>query len=199
MDPTPSPRGRGVPELRALAHPLRLRLLSLLTGTAMSAAEAARAMGETQANVSYHLRRLRAAGLVDLVEEVPIRGGLARRYRHDPDSTDRPAPPGGPAHGAASREDHRLLVSAVAEELRRRSTRRRLDAPGAFTDAELWIDPQVWRDVLERAHQLGTDLHTAARAPHTPGAVPVNATLLLFEMEPGDGGSTARDTSGGGQ
>ncbi|WP_268815939.1 helix-turn-helix domain-containing protein [Amycolatopsis alkalitolerans] len=38
-----------------LAHPLRLRLLSLLTGASLSAAEAARELGETQANVSYHL------------------------------------------------------------------------------------------------------------------------------------------------
>lgn len=40
--------------LRALAHPLRLRLLSLLTGAAMSAAQVAREVGGTHANASYH-------------------------------------------------------------------------------------------------------------------------------------------------
>lgn len=49
-------------ELRALAHPLRLRILSLLTGQAMSAAEVARALGCTQANASYHLRLLASVG-----------------------------------------------------------------------------------------------------------------------------------------
>ena len=57
----------GVP-LRAFSHPLRLRLLSLLTGTAMSAAEVSRELGTTQANASYHLRRLEAAGLLRVVE-----------------------------------------------------------------------------------------------------------------------------------
>nr|WP_244162473.1 helix-turn-helix domain-containing protein [Amycolatopsis regifaucium] len=75
--------------LRVLAHPVRLRILSLLTGAAMSAAEAARELGETQANVSYHLRRLHEAGLLDVAEEVRIRGGLAKRYRHDPESGTR--------------------------------------------------------------------------------------------------------------
>lgn len=71
--------------LRVLAHPLRLRLLSLLTGTARSASEAARELGDSQANISYHLRRLEAAGLVVVAEEVMIRGGRSKRYRHEAD------------------------------------------------------------------------------------------------------------------
>lgn len=55
-------------ELRALAHPLRLRILSLLTGQAMSAAEVARALGCTQANASYHLRLLASVGKVAVAD-----------------------------------------------------------------------------------------------------------------------------------
>ena len=44
--------------LRAMAHPLRLRMLSLLTGAELSAAEVARELGITHANASYHLRVL---------------------------------------------------------------------------------------------------------------------------------------------
>ncbi|TDD23761.1 ArsR family transcriptional regulator, partial [Kribbella turkmenica] len=54
----------GVKELRATAHPVRLRMLSLLTGTAMSAAEVARELGLTHANASYHLRILLESGTV---------------------------------------------------------------------------------------------------------------------------------------
>lgn len=57
-------------ELRALAHPLRLRILSLLTGQAMSAAEVARALGCTQANASYHLRLLASIGKVVVAESL---------------------------------------------------------------------------------------------------------------------------------
>ena len=70
-------------ELRATAHPIRLRLLSLLTGAAMSAAEAGRELGYSQAAASYHLRVLERAGLVRVVETVRLRGGEAKRYRHE--------------------------------------------------------------------------------------------------------------------
>ena len=64
--------------MRALAHPVRLQLLSLLTGSPMCAAEAGRWLQMSQANVSYHLRMLERAGLVEVAEEVSIRGGRAR-------------------------------------------------------------------------------------------------------------------------
>ena len=70
-----------VTALRATAHPLRLQILSLLTGTSMSAAELARELGTTQANASYHLRVLADAAHVVPADEVKIRGGVAKRYR----------------------------------------------------------------------------------------------------------------------
>ncbi|HYG92184.1 MAG TPA: helix-turn-helix domain-containing protein, partial [Nocardioides sp.] len=71
-----------IASLRAAAHPLRLRMLSLLTGSAMSAAEVARELDITHANASYHLRVLRDAGEVVVDGEERIRGGMAKRYRH---------------------------------------------------------------------------------------------------------------------
>ena len=160
--------------LRVFAHPLRLRILSLLTGTAMSAAEAARELGDTQANVSYHLRRLHEAGLLDIAEEVQIRGGRAKRYRHDPASGAR----------LTSREpgETGLFVTAVAEELKRRAEFRAPDRKSSLTDAELWVDPQLWAKALEQAHELSRLLHDAALAPRTPGTVRVSASLALFEL-----------------
>ncbi len=52
--------------LRALAHPLRLDLLEVLTTTtAATAAECARRLGSTQASCSYHLRQLAKYGFVE--------------------------------------------------------------------------------------------------------------------------------------
>ncbi|MFF7634294.1 ArsR/SmtB family transcription factor [Kitasatospora sp. NPDC008050] len=165
--------------LRALAHPLRLRLLSLLTGQPMSAAEAARELGETQANVSYHLRRLHAAGLLEPAGEVLVRGGRAKRYRHDPDS--------GTTVDATTGDEFQLLTAALADELRRRSRSRVAGAPGALTDAELWVAPEVWRRAAQLADELGSLLHEAARPPHAPGTVRVGATMVLFQMAAGGG------------
>jgi DNA-binding transcriptional ArsR family regulator len=161
-------------DLRALAHPLRLRILSLLTGAAMSASEVARELGETQANVSYHLRRLHAAGLVDVAEEVRIRGGRAKRYRHDPGS--------GPRLTEREPAEEQLLVTALADEPRRRSEHRVADRPSTLTDAEVWVDPIVWERAVAQAREVSRVLHEAAEPPRTPGTVRVSATIALFGM-----------------
>lgn len=169
-----------------LAHPLRLRLLSLLTGSAYSAAEAARALDQSQANVSYHLRRLHAAGLVEAAGEVAVRGGTAKRYRHDPGSGERVTPSG---PGAAPGE-YAALAVALGDELRRRTAQRDTSVPGDMTDAEVWLAPEVWARIRERAGELGEELHTRALAPGTEGAVRVSATLMLFTMRPDAGGAS---------
>ncbi|WP_410640751.1 ArsR/SmtB family transcription factor [Amycolatopsis sp. lyj-346] len=160
--------------LRVLAHPLRLRILSLLTGTALSAAEAARELGETQANVSYHVRRLHDAGLLEVAEEVRIRGGRAKRYRHQPDSGKRlmTRAPG----------EEELLTKAIANELLRRASARAADRPASLTDAELWVAPELWARLLAKATALSEELHAAAKPPRTPGTVRVSASVALFEL-----------------
>ena len=166
--------------LRAIAHPLRLHMLSLLTGTELSAAELARELGTTQANASYHLRVLAGAGHVVEAESVKIRGGVAKRYRHpwrEPQpSGDRPRSP----------DDHRLLVEALCLELTRRASAA---APGRghTTDAEMWVPPQVWGEVLDLVARAGELIHNAAQPPRTAGTVHVNLTLAAFPMRDGDG------------
>ncbi|MDA3642943.1 helix-turn-helix domain-containing protein [Saccharopolyspora indica] len=170
---------RSLGELRVLAHPLRLRMLSLLTGVAMSAAEVARELGESQANASYHLRRLHEAGLLDVVDEVVIRGGRAKRYRHDPDSG---------ARFLADPDEQRRLVSTMAADLPGRAQRWPTGAPGALTDAQVWLEPDSWQRALSLARELGELLHSAAVPPRTPGAEPISATVALFPVERGDAG-----------
>ncbi|SFW67054.1 ArsR/SmtB family transcription factor [Amycolatopsis australiensis] len=159
--------------LRVLAHPLRMRLLSLLTGTALSAAEAARELGDTQANVSYHIRRLHEAGLLEVAEEVTIRGGRAKRYRHPPESGRRLT--------ARDPAEEHLLTNAIAAELLRRADER-APGPASLTDAELWVDPQVWASAVAQASALSKDLHEAAQPPRTPGTVRVSASVALFKL-----------------
>ena len=60
------------------AHPLRLEMLSLLTGAELSAAEVARELGITQANASYHLRLLRTAGLLEEAGQEKVNGGIGQ-------------------------------------------------------------------------------------------------------------------------
>ena len=163
--------------LRALAHPVRLRILSLLTGAAMTAAEVARELGLTHANASYHIRQLHAAGAIQAAGEEHIRGGLAKRFRYVPEMEAQKRHSDDPVQ-------RRALYAAMAAELRRRSLSL-VHTPGRshMTDAELWVDPDTWADFRARVTEASTMLHQAARPPRTPGAIRVNATIALFEME----------------
>lgn len=163
-----------VGKLRAAAHPIRLRMLSLLTGTAMSAAEVGRELGIPQANASYHLRFLAQAGLVVEAGEEQIRGGVAKRYLHPRDTRVRDA-------GDEDLEGAFLVWQAIATELIRRAQDVQA-GPGAMCDAEMWVTPEVWKQVTEQATAASRLLHDSAQAPRTEGTIHVNATMALFTM-----------------
>lgn len=63
--------------LRALAHPLRVRLLMALRAGPATSAMLARHTGQTRGNVSYHLRSLAQA---ELIEDDPGQGTERERW-----------------------------------------------------------------------------------------------------------------------
>jgi len=166
--------------LRAVAHPVRLRILSLLTGAELSAAEVARELGLTHANASYHLRVLADAREVVVAGEEKIRGGVAKRYRHPWD--DHPSYRPGPLPTSSSDEDRDLYVRAMAEELVRRSRHRKPRTRQELTDAELWVTPEVWTRASALVEEASALLHSQARPPRTDGTLHVNMTAALFQM-----------------
>lgn len=160
--------------LRAMAHPVRLQILSLLTGAELSATEVAQELGITQANASYHLRQLLAAGLLVVAEERSIRGGVAKIYRH-PHET--------PTRRSASPGTDRVFVQALANELVRRASLRRTEGRNTSTDAELWVEPEAWTEAVDAVLAASVRLHAAARPPRTPGTIRTSTTAVLFQME----------------
>lgn len=165
-----------VGSLRALAHPLRLRMSSLLTNSAMSAAELARELDITHANASYHVRRLHRAGLIRVAEERRNRGGRERRYTMDLETTL----VGDDRAGEA-------WFGSLANELIRRAPLRRLETRrgnATSADAELWVPPAVWKQVVAEVRDAMATLHQAAQAPRAKGTQRVSATVALFRMEP---------------
>ncbi len=158
-----------VARLRATAHPVRLRILSLLTAEAMSAAEVARTLEITHANASYHLRQLHDVGELVVESEEKIRGGVAKRYRYD-----------------ASRERRRPLASRRRrpDRLRPRHgarggatpARRGRRAPASSSDLEAWVPVEAWRRALDLLHEASHLLHAEARPAGTPETVHVSAT-----------------------
>lgn len=76
-----SPRAITDPDIaKALAHPLRMRLLTLLEEGTASPTELASVTGASLPRVSYHVRRLAAAGLIELVRTQQRRGAVEHYY-----------------------------------------------------------------------------------------------------------------------
>jgi DNA-binding transcriptional ArsR family regulator len=159
------------PVLRALGHPTRLRMLTLMWSGPMSAATLATELGISHGLASQHLRALDRAGLVELSEVRPKRGGRERLFRTvkgTPLSDQKDAQP--------------LLAEAMITNLRHRLPAWRPGETGAVTEGDLWLTPQQWADARTRLIELSAQIHEQAQPPHTPGTVQVSVTLLAFEM-----------------
>jgi DNA-binding transcriptional ArsR family regulator len=175
-----------VSEMRATAHPIRLQMLSLLTGTQLSAAEIARELGITHANASYHLRLLAAAGLVVDAGEEKIRGGIAKRYRHPWDAS-------GGSRPQSTRQESEEYIAAVAAELVRRYGLKLPGTPALTSDAALWVAPEIWDEVVALVTQASHLVHREAQPPRAPGAVHVNLTAAAFRMTDRETRATGAD------
>ena len=67
--------------VKALAHPLRIRILAILEDRVASPSEIAEQLDAPLGNVSYHVRQLADLGLISLVRETPVRGTLEHHYK----------------------------------------------------------------------------------------------------------------------
>src|SRR4051812_50182977 len=83
--------------VKALSHPLRVRILGILEDRAASPVELSQVLDATLGTISYHVRQLNELGLLELVRETPRRGAIEHHYRAKP----RPRS-GGAARGSVS-------------------------------------------------------------------------------------------------
>jgi DNA-binding transcriptional ArsR family regulator len=66
--------------IRAIAHPLRLRILYALSDRVASPSEIADELGSPLSNTSYHVRQLATLGFVELVDRAARRGAIEHYY-----------------------------------------------------------------------------------------------------------------------
>lgn len=157
-----------------MAHPLRLRILSVLTGTEMGASDVAAELGISNASASYHLRELAGAGLIEVIEageegERPV-GRPPIRYRYVADF-----------QGRLDRSDGRDAVFAVMlQDLTRRfalmKSQHRID------DAEVWLPEEAWREICELSDRISELVHAEAVPPRSEGARHTSITVSLFGL-----------------
>jgi DNA-binding transcriptional ArsR family regulator len=67
--------------VKAMSHPLRVRILALLDERTASPVELAGWLDATLGTVSYHVRTLHRIGLIELTGETRVRGAVEHHYR----------------------------------------------------------------------------------------------------------------------
>ena len=137
--------------VRAIGHPLRLRLLTIFNERVASPSDLAAELGEPIGNVSYHTRILARLGCVELVKTKQVRGAVEHYYRavvrpvfSDDDWAELPTVDSQVAgRGGADRDRRR---HGRGGERRRLRPRRRAPQPHPVT-----LDRKGWQDLNEAA------------------------------------------------
>jgi DNA-binding transcriptional ArsR family regulator len=170
--------------LEALAHPVRLDLLTyLMSNGPASASACARAVGDTPSNCSYHLRTLARHGLVEPADSADRRQRPWRAtitgFALDPDPD--PATPAG--RGAAA-----VMAASVAlqQRLLRDYLSHRDAVPTAWREVDLasqytlLINPEELRVLGEQLDALIRPLIAAGRTSAPADAALVEVDLFAF-------------------
>jgi DNA-binding transcriptional ArsR family regulator len=172
---------------KALAHPLRARILQRLGERVASPGDLAAELGAPLGVVSYHVRMLREYECVELVRTEPRRGALQHFYR----ATARPR---------FEAQQWRSLPSGLRRELAGETIAQLLDDLGDAADAGTLDDPELvvtrtpleldergWRKLnrlLARTHEqaLAIASESSARASdHSANRFPTELVMLHFK------------------
>jgi DNA-binding transcriptional ArsR family regulator len=170
--------------LEALAHPVRLDLLTyLMANGPASASTCARAVGDTPSNSSYHLRTLAGHGLVERVEsddrrQRPWRATITG-FALDPHAD--PATPSGRGTAAVMSAslalEQRLLRDYLSHRDSVPATWREVDLASSYT---LRISPDELRVLGEQIDALIRPLIAAGRESGPADATLVEVYLYAF-------------------
>ena len=176
--------------VRAISHPLRIRLLALLDEAPASPVMLAKAMNQPLGTVAYHVRTLYDLGLLKLVETRQRRGATEHYYRTEghPRFTDE----AWAELDAVGKQRVLTAILAKADDFATHAAAAGgFDAPDAhFTSTPLTLDQEGW---TELAAATKTWLAATARIekeakkrvtkdPHSQ--MNAGLVILLFEAAP---------------
>ena len=175
--------------VKAISHPLRVRILAMLQERTASPSQLSEWLGATLGTTAYHVRALHKLGLIELADETRVRGAIEHHYR----AGKRPmvseeaweqAPPIAKQAAIGS-------TLQVVDEYARRSA-----AAGGFDRAEahlsrtaLELDAKGWEQLskaclkfVEQVEkiELGSK-ERAAKKPHEEPVAAAAVVLMAFE------------------
>ena len=144
--------------VRALAHPLRVRILAILEERVASPAQIAPSFEASLGVVSYHVRTLEKLGLIEQVGQRQVRGATQHFYR----ALERPRI-SDEAWGNAAPIVKQAMIGATIEQIHQYVTNSagaggfdRADAH--ITRTALRLDAKGWEQLARRCHKLLEDV-----------------------------------------
>jgi DNA-binding transcriptional ArsR family regulator len=159
-------RGRrqasGLTQVRALAHPLRLKLIELFAAGPLTAKQAAQKLGQPPTRLYHHVATLERAGLLKLARTRAVRGATEKYYevpRESLQSLSRDAP-GALRH--ATPED-RAAISFALFDRARGELMRALDAGALEKKRELMAVRVLARLTPDASRRLHRELVAVIR------------------------------------
>ena len=108
------PLGRTVADLRALAHPLRLRMMELFAESPRTTKQVAELLGQPPTRLYHHVAALERAGLLALTERRQNRGAVEKWYT----SVAQQIQSGVRQKGDAARAARRAVAATALEQAR---------------------------------------------------------------------------------
>lgn len=183
-----SPEGITQQLAKALAHPLRVRILSSLHKGISSPNQLSQELGEPLGNVSYHVKTLLEYDCVELVKTEPRRGAVEHFYRateraffSDADWAKIPV--------SARRGINGVVLETIGQEATAAMVAGTIDVrtDSHVTQTPLLLDEQGWTEVatllvetLNRAAEIQDE---AASRLADEKADPVATTLSFLHFE----------------
>jgi DNA-binding transcriptional ArsR family regulator len=177
--------------VRALSHPLRVRILAILEEREASPLELARLLRAELGVIAYHVRKLNSLGFIRLVRQTRVRGALQRHYR----AVERPRV----SDAAWARTPpvvKQALVQATIQQITEYAAASAaaggLDSADAHaTRTALRLDRAGWRQlslllrgVLEEITVLEAETRARAAAGECEELEDVGVVLMLFKAVP---------------
>jgi DNA-binding transcriptional ArsR family regulator len=194
--------------VKALAHPLRIRILAMLADRSASPVQLSSQLDATLGTVAYHVRTLHNLGLVELVDTRQRRGATEHYYR----AREHPRFPDDAWAGLAPVAKQRML-SAMLQQIGQYVTASA--AAGGFDRSEahmsrrsLHLDDRGFEELaaatrtwLEAAEKIGAAAAERLSKNHAGGdgadaAVDTGLVVMLFEGRPVDDAPPSADGDG---
>jgi DNA-binding transcriptional ArsR family regulator len=191
--------------VKAMSHPLRVRILALLDERTASPVELAGWLGATLGTVAYHVRTLERMNVIELVRHTRVRGAVEHHYR----SKERPRV-SDEAWAAAPAIAKQAAVSASLQTID--AYARAASGAGGFdhgnahlTRTALHLDDRGYSEVSQACRRLLAQIDRIEQAaeermqrnPHLGETKDVSLAMMLFETarlagQDGDDPSTRR-------